>query len=234
MGHDIGGNAQLGENLVVTLEDLDGVPALLLLGHGMYGGLLNVGNGVLHGAGEGVHGDGPSAVGGPDGLLGGQHDAGALQSGDLHHLAAQLPGQLLGVDAVTVLLHHIHHVDGHHNGNAQLGELRGEVEVALQVGAVDDIQNGIGTLLDQVVTGYHLLQRVGGQGVDAGQVHDHHIVVLLQLALFLLHRDAGPVTNELIGAGESVEKGGLAAVGVTRQRDLDLFFHLTLLSVSEA
>ena len=198
----------------------------------MYGGLLNVGNGMLHGAGEGVHGHGLAAVGRADGLLGCQHHAVALQGGDLHHLAAQLTSQLLGVDAVAVLLHHVHHVDGHHHGDAQLGKLGGEVEVALQVGAVDDVQNGVGALLDEVVTSHQFLQRVGGQGVDAGQVHDHHIVVLLQLALFLLHRDAGPVTNELIGAGEGIEKGGLAAVGVARQRDLDLFFHLTLLSVS--
>ena len=232
VGHNVLGDAQLGEDLVVPLKDLNGVPALLLLRHVVHGGLLNVGNGVLHGAGEGVHGHGLAAVGGPDSLLGRQHHAVALQSGDLHHLAAQLPGQLLGIDAVAVLLHHIHHVDGHYHRDAQLGELGGQIEVTLQVGAVDDVQDGIGALLDEVVTGYHLLQGVGGQRIDARQVHDDYIFVFFQLAFLLLHRNAGPVTNKLVGAGESVEKGGFAAVGVARQRDLDLFIHVSLLSVS--
>ena len=40
----------------------------------------------------------------------------------------------------------VHHVDGHDHRDAQLGQLCGEVEVALQVGAVDDVQNRVGTL----------------------------------------------------------------------------------------
>ena len=39
-------------------------------------------------------------------------------------------------------------------------------------------------------------------------------------ALLLLHGDAGPVAHVLVGAGEGVEQGGLAAVGVARQGHL--------------
>ena len=225
VGHDGGVDLQLVQHLVVTLEDLDGVPALLLLGQVMYGGLLDVGDGVLHGAGEGVHGHGLGGLGGLHGGLGGLHDALALQGGDLHDLAAQLAAQLVHVDLVAVLADHVHHVDGDDHRDAQLGQLGGQVQVTLQVGAVDDIQDGVGALVDQVITGHHLLQRVGGQRIDARQVHNGHVLMLLQLALFLLHRYAGPVAHELIGAGQRVEQGGLAGVGVARQRDLDLFFH---------
>ena len=45
---------------------------------------------------------------------------------------------------------------------------------------------------------------------------------LRSLASFFLNRDAGPVANVAVGAGNQVEKRGLAAVGVTRQRDMDL------------
>ena len=232
VAHDGGVDLQLLQHLVVTLEDLDGVPALLLLGHVMYSGLLDVGDGVLHGAGEGVHGDGLGVAGSLHSSLCGGHDAVTLQGGDLHHLAAQLAAELSHVDLVAVLADHVHHIDGDDNGDTQLGQLSGQVEVALQVGTVNDVQDGIGALIDQIVTGNHFLQRVGGQGVDAGQVHDDHILVLLQTALFLLHGDAGPVTNELVGAGQRIEQRGLTAVGVARQRDLDLFFHMSLLSVS--
>ena len=223
--HHVGGDAELFQHLVVTLEDLDGVPALLFLGHGMYGGLLDVGNGMLHGAGEGVHGDGLAVLGSLHGGLGGLHDTGTLQGGDLHHLAAQLTGQLLGVDLVAVLADHIHHVDGDDHGDAQLGKLGGQVEVTLQIGAVDDVEDGVGPLTDQVVTGHHFLQRVGRQGVDAGQVHDDHILVLLQLAFLLLHGNTGPVTNKLVRARQRIEQRGLTAVRVARQGNFDLLLH---------
>ena len=54
-----------------------------------------------------------------------------LECGDLQHLAAQLAGQLLEVDAVAVLAHQVHHVDGDDHGDAELGELRRQIEVAL-------------------------------------------------------------------------------------------------------
>ena len=223
--HHVGGDAELFQHLVVTLEDLDGVPALLFLGHGMYGGLLDVGNGMLHGTGEGVHGDGLAVLGSLHGGLGGLHDAGTLQGGDLHHRAAQLTGQLLGVDLVAVLADHIHHVDGDDHGDAQLGKLGGQVEVTLQIGSVDDVEDGVGPLTDQVVTSHHFLQRVGRQGVDAGQVHDDHILVLLQLAFLLLHGNTGPVTNKLVRARQRIEQRGLTAVRVARQGNFDLLIH---------
>ena len=54
--------------------------------------------------------------------------------------------ELLDVDLVAVLLDDVHHVDGHDHRDAELGQLRGEVEVPLQVRAVDDVQNRVGTL----------------------------------------------------------------------------------------
>ena len=73
--------------------------------------------------------------------------------GGLHHRAAQLTGQLLGVDLVAVLADHVHHVDGDDHRDTQLGKLGGQVEVTLQIGAVDDVEDGVGPLTDQVVTG---------------------------------------------------------------------------------
>ena len=231
VGERLGGDVQLGEHLVVALKDLDRVPALLLLGHVMYRRLLNVGDGVLNGAGEGVHGDGLGVVRGLHGGLGGLHDAVALQRGDLDDLAAQLAGELLDVDLVAVLAHDVDHVDGDDNGDTQLSQLSGQIEVALEVRTVDDIQDGVGTLVDQVVTGNDLLEGVGGEGVDAGQVHDDHVSVLFQLALFLLHGDAGPVADELVRTGQGVEQRRLAAVRVARQSNFNLFFHLLVLLI---
>ena len=148
------------------------------------------------------------------GLLGGLQTALALHGGRLHHGAAQGGGELGGVDSVAVLLDHVDHVEGDHHRVAQLQKLGGQVEVALDVGGVHQIQDGVRLLTDEVVPGHHLFQGVGGQGVDAGQVHDCDILLSLQAALLLLHRDARPVAHKLGRAGEGVEHGGLAAVGV--------------------
>ena len=226
MGHDIGGDAELFQHLVIPLEDLDGVPALLLLRQVVHRGLLDMGDGVLHRAGEGVHGNGFGALGGLHGGFSGFHNAVPLQSGDLNDPHAQLPGQLRYVDLVAVFADHIHHVDGDDHGDAQLGQLGGEVQVALQVGAVDDVQDGVGPLTDQVVTGYNFFQGVGRQGVDARQVHDDDVVVLLQLAFLFLYGDAGPVAHKLVGTGQGVEQSRFTAVGVARQGNLDLLFHI--------
>ena len=58
------------------------------------------------------------------------------------------------------------------------------IQVALDVGAVDDVQDGVGLLLHKVSTGDHLFQRVGGQRVDAGQILNDNVLVALQLASF--------------------------------------------------
>ena len=207
------------DGLAVPFKQLDGVPALLFFGQVVDSHFLNVSDGVFHGAGEGVHGDGLGALCGGDRSLSGQFHAVALQSGDLDHLAAQLLGQLIGVDGVAVLAHHVHHVDGDNHGDAQLGQLRGQIQVTFQVGAVDDVQDGIGTLVDEVVSGHHFFQGVGGQGIDTGKVGDDDIVVLLQTAFLLFHRNAGPVADELVGAGEGIEQGCFTTVWVARQSD---------------
>ena len=47
-------------------------------------------------------------------------------------------------------------------GLSQLHQLRGEVEVPLQVGAVYQVDDSVRMLVHQVVPADHLLQRVGG------------------------------------------------------------------------
>lgn len=119
----------------------------------------------------------------------------ALQCADLDCLTAQLSAQLLQVDLIAVLADEIDHVDSHDHGDAQLDELSGQVQVALDVGAINDVQDGIGLLLDQISTGDDLFQSVRRQGVDTGQVLDDDILLALQLAFLLLDGNAGPVAT---------------------------------------
>ena len=61
------------------------------------------------------------------------------------------------VDLVAVLAYHVHHVDGNDHGDAQLDQLGGQVQVTLQVGAIDDIQDGVGSLTESGSYGPQLL-----------------------------------------------------------------------------
>ena len=214
---------QLLQHLVIPLEHLDGIPALLFFRQAVDSSFLNMGERVLHRSGEGVLRNRLRLFRRLDRRFRRLHDAGSLQGGNLHNLAAQLTGQVRCIQLIAVLFHHVHHVDGHHHGNAKLYQLRRQVEVALQVGAVDDVQDRVGPLIDQVIPGNHFLQRIGRQAVDPRQVRNRDSVMLFQLAFLFFHRYARPVADKLVGPGQRVEQGRFSAVRVARKGDSE--FH---------
>jgi len=57
------------------------------------------------------------------------------------------------------------------------------------------------------------------------KVGDDDVLFALEAAFLLFNRNARPVADELIGAGQRVEQRCLAAVRVTGKRDLDLHDH---------
>ena len=149
--------------------------------------------------------------------LGGLRHAGAPGSGENHHRAPQPPGQQVPVQFLAPPLQQVRPVYRHHHGNPQLQQLGGEVEVALQVGPVHQVQQGIGALFHQKPPGHHLLRGVGREGVHPRQVHKPDGRVLPPASLPPLHRHPGPVAHKLVVPGEGVKKGGLAGVGVAGQ-----------------
>ncbi len=53
--------------------------------------------------------------------------------------------------------------------------------------------------------------------------------MLLELAFLLLHGNARPVADELVGTGQCIKKRRLTAVRVARKGNFDLLFHFYLL-----
>ena len=107
----------------------------------------------------------------------------------------------------------------------------GEIQVSLEVRAVDDIQYNVGLFVDEVVSCHHFFQRVRGKRVDTGQVDDGDAFVLFQFAFLLFHGNPGPVSDELIRARKGVEQRGLAAVGIARESNsnIHICLHFILL-----
>ena len=153
-----------------------------------------------------------------DGVLHELIDAGVLQGGNFYHGAAQLVGKLGHIDFVAVLLHQIGHIERHHYGQAQVYDLRGEVQVALEVCGVNQIDYRIGTILDQVVAAHDLLGRIRRKRIDTRQVRDGHALVAYIFTLFFLNGHTGPVAHVLRCTGEAVEQRCLAAVRIAGKR----------------
>ena len=171
----------------------------------MHAYLLDVGERVLDGAGEGVLRNGRSSGRRLDGLLSCLVDAVALEGGDLDDPASDLVGELLYVDPVAVFADKIHHVESYHHRDAELDELSGKIEVPLKVGAVDDVEDDVGALVNEIISGDYLLQSVRREGIDSRKVGDDDVLVIFDAPFLLLDGDSRPVSDELVGAGERVE-----------------------------
>ena len=141
-----------------------------------------------------------------------------LSRRDGHHRDAQHGFHLVDADGAAVAAHLVHHVQGQHHGGIQLHELHRQVQVALDVGRVHDVDDAGRLFADDELAGDDLLAGIGRHRVDAGQVGDFRFRVLFDGTALPVHRDAGEVAHMLVGAGELVEQGRLAAVLVARQR----------------
>ena len=62
---------------------------------------------------------------------------------------------------------------------------------------------------------------VGRERVHAGQVGDDHLLIGAVAALLLLNGHSGPVSHVLVRAGQIVEHGRLAAIGVAGKGNVD-------------
>ena len=143
------------------------------------------------------------------------------------HGHAELLRQRGGVHRVAVLLGHVRHVQPENRRVAQLDDLRGVVEVALQIRGVHDHDHQrrrghVGEPVEEDVARDFLIERLGAEAVSARQVEDGDALRALERAFLALDGDACVVADLRAQAGERVEERGLPAVRVARQRDVEL------------
>ena len=161
----------------ITLEQLNGVIAALVGGNARRKVVLDVVQNVLDGGIELVLRHLALGSSGLLDLLEQLRDALVLKSGDHHDRAAELLGELVRVDLVAVLLDQVGHVEGDDHGQAGLDDLKRQVQVALEVGGVDHLDDDIGLAAHEVIARALLLGAVGGKRVDAGEVRDGNVLV---------------------------------------------------------
>ena len=135
--------------------------------------------------------------------------AGSANGNNRH---AQQALEQVDVHGAAVGRHLVHHVERNDHGAVELHKLQRQVQVTLDVGGVDDIDDGVGMLIQDKLAAHDLLARVRRQGVNAGQVGNACLGVVADGAILAVDRHAGKVTDMLIGACQLVEQRGLAAV----------------------
>ena len=145
-----------------------------------------------------------------------------FDGGDRHDRHAQLLRQASELDGAAVGAELIHHIKRHDHGNIQLDKLHTQIEIALDICSVHDIDDAVRVLVEQKIPRDDFFARIGGERIDARQVDDRYAAPPADLAVLALHRHAREVADMLVGAGQLVKERRLAAVLVARQCEYHL------------
>ena len=94
-----------------------------------------------------------------------------------------------------------------------------EVQIALKIGRVNQIDNSVGAAIKQVIARNDFFGRIRRERINARKVGDDDLFVLGVLTLFFLDGNTRPVANILVGACQVVEHRRLAAVRVAGKRN---------------
>ena len=159
----------------------------------------------------------PFLSGGPNGTFDQLIDALILCRRDGDHRNSQFLRHFGHVDGAAVAPDLVHHVQSQNQRNVHLQKLEGQVEVPLDVGGVDNVDDAVGMLVENKIPGDDLLAGIGAHGINARQIGHLAVLLAAKLAGLAVHRHAGEVAHMLVGAGQLVEQGGLAAVLVAHQ-----------------
>ena len=139
-------------------------------------------------------------------------DAFVLCRRDGNHGHTELAFEQVDVDGAAIGRDLVHHVKSDDHRSIEFHKLEREVEVALDIGGIDDIDHRIGLRIENKLAAYDLLSRIRRERVDAGQVGDRRLGVVADLAIFTIDRHAREIAHMLVGARKAVEQRCLAAV----------------------
>ena len=139
-----------------------------------------------------------------------------------HHRHTEKGAECLHIDVVATPLELVVHIQGTHHTQVHIEELCGEVEVALKVAGINDIDDHVGHLLLQVFADIKLLGRIAGQGIGAGQVNEIELIAEHRgMGLGGVDGDAAVVAHTSVGSAGKIEERRLTAVGIAYERHID-------------
>ena len=141
--------------------------------------------------------------------------------GRQHRHAKQLT-ELYVIQRVPACFQFVVHVKRDNHAHVHVNQLGGEIQVPFQIGRVHHINNDIRSFVDDVMAHINLFGRIGRKRISARQVNDAEMIPLkVKIPLFSIYGDTAVITHMLVRTRGDVEKGCLAAIGITHQSDID-------------
>lgn len=143
---------------------------------------------------------------------------------------AQVAFEVLEINGYATVIRDVHHGQDMQRRHLELRQQQRQVEVALEVGAIYDVNEEIRAAADDEVYRHALVLAGGHEGVDAGQINDGEARTVGQQAESLLALDchARPVANGLACPRQGIEDGRLAGVRISNKGDREAALHTAL------
>ena len=141
----------------------------------------------------------------------------ALGGHDRHHRETEKGFHLVDADRAAVGEHFVHHVEREHHRTVELHELHREVEIALDVRRVDDVDDRLRGFLQDEFARDDFFVCVGRERIDPGKVGDERVVVPDDAPVLAVDRDPGEVPDVLIGPRQTIEERRFSAVLIARE-----------------
>ena len=134
--------------------------------------------------------------------------------------------EFFAIDAQAGFFRGVDHVENDDGGDAEFEDLAEQVEVAIEVGGVEDDDSNVGDGFagdssEKDISGDGFVGGAGLEAVATGEVEQAHefAVGAVEGAFFFFDGHAGVVTDFLTESGEGVEEGCFSAVRVADDSD---------------
>ena len=151
-----------------------------------------------------------------------QVDVAATLKRSGNHGHAEQGTQRVNIQLVAAPLGLVIHVQSTHHSEVHVQQLRGEIEVALEVARVDHVDDDVGTLLEQMLPHIQLLGAVARQRVGARQVGEVELIAFKRGMRYTgIDRHTRVVAHACMCSTGVVKQRCLATVWVADESNVD-------------
>ena len=148
--------------------------------------------------------------------------ASAIGEDGRNHRDTEEFAQFVVVDVIATLLGFIKHVEGADHADVHVYQLGGEIEIALQVAGVDDVDDDIRRMLDELLAHIEFFWRISREGIGTRQIYQIEVVAVeIGFAHLGIHGYTAIVAYAFVSTRSKVEEGSLAAVWISHQCHVD-------------
>jgi len=148
--------------------------------------------------------------------------ASAIGEDGRNHRDTEEFAQFVVVDVIATLLGFIKHIEGADHADVHIYQLCGEIEIALQVAGVNDVDDDIRRMLDELLAHIEFFWRISREGIGTRQIYQIEVVAVeIGFTYFRIHGYTAIVAYAFVSTRSKVEEGSLTAVWISHQCHVD-------------